>query len=458
MTMLTMPRRGKLLSRSVFAAALALGTATGLAATAAPAMAAPKAPKMNFSKGFVAVAGPLQKTIEDAKKRADVAAAKAELDAAIQAQNNAGATAARAKLAAALAGEKGQLDQAFAAIANEDDRFMFGTMAVGLGSFAADNALQRRGLDAMISSGKADPTQVPRFRYFAGSMAYQDKDYAAAQANLQAAVDAGFFENNAEAILAESYIGGGKTQQGLGVLKTAIARAKAAGTPAPAGWYRRGLGASYNAKLPGEAANFAMLLVQDYPSRENWGGAITVVREIGKFSAQDTLDLMRLMGRTNSYAEERDYIEYVQAADPRRLPGEVAKVIEAGVAAGKLKASDAFIADAKAQASGRIAADKASLAGYEADARKGGATLATVTGAADALLSYGEAAKAADLYAIALGKPGVDAALANTRLGIAQVDLGKYAEAQATLAKVTGPRQPIAQLWSTYAAQKAKGQ
>ena len=85
----------------------------------------------------------------------------------------------------------------------------------------------------------------------------------------------------------------------------------------------------------------------------------------------------------------------------------------------------------------------------------GNATAATVSGAADAFLSYGDAAKAESLYAIALNKSGVDANRVLTRLGIAQVDQGKSAEALATLAKVQGPRKPIAQLWSAYASQKS---
>ena len=91
---------------------------------------------------------------------------------------------------------------------------------------------------------------------------------------------------------------------------------------------------------------------------------------------------------------------------------------------------------------------------HERDARKASATEATVTGAADALLSYGEPANAEELYTIALGKPGADMPRVLTRLGIAQVDQGKYAAAQETFAKVTGKRQPIARLWSSYAASK----
>jgi hypothetical protein len=59
------------------------------------------------------------------------------------------------------------------------------------------------------------------------------------------------------------------------------------------------------------------------------------------------------------------------------------------------------------------------------------------------------------MYQIALTKPGVDAPRVLTRLGIAQTDLGKTAEAQANFAKVTGIRAPIAALWAAYAKGKA---
>lgn len=198
-----------------------------------------------------------------------------------------------------------------------------------------------------------------------------------------------------------------------------------------------------------------MALVDAYPTKDNWAGAITVVREVGKFPAQETLDLMRLMGRTNSYAEERDYIEYLQAADARRLPGEVQKVLEQGVSTGKLRAADPFVVEARTIAGQRLAADRASLGPLERDARAANATGATVAGAGDAFLSYGEAAKAEEFYKIALGKPGVDSDRVLTRLGIAQADLGKFADAQASFNKVGGVRKPIAQLWAIHARQKA---
>lgn len=436
------PTFTRMMSRSALGLALAFGVVAGGATTAEPAFAQKKGGSVKLSPAFQKIAAPLNQAIEAAKAKPEVTAAKGN----------------PATLGTALSAEKGQLDQAFSAASSADDKFIAGQLAVQLGSLAEDAQLQRRGLQSMIDSGRPDAAEAAKYQFFVGQLAYQAKDYAAARTALQAAIQGGYREGDPEALLAESYINDNQAQQGLTILKQAIDARKAAGKPAPASWYRRGLGAAYKAQLPDQAAAFSVALVEAYPSTENWGGAITVVREIGKFPAQETLDLMRLMSRTNSFAEERDYIEYIQAVDPRRLPGEAQKVVDAGISAGKLKAADPFVVEAKQIAGQRVAQDRASLASLERDARAGSATGATVSGAADAFLSYGEAAKAEELYTIALGKPGIDQARVQTRLGIAQVDQGKFGPAQESFAKVTtGPRKPIAQLWAIYAAQKAGG-
>ncbi len=436
------------LSRTAMGAALALGLVAGGVMTSQPAFAQKreKAPKgggqMKLSADFQKAAMPVSQAIDAAKAKPEVVAAKGK----------------PAQLATALAAEKGMIDPLFAAATTPEDKFVAGQFAVQLGGLAEDPAMQRRGLQSMIESGKAAPADVPKFQFFIGQLAYQAKDYAGARTALQAAMQAGYKENDVDALLAEAYINDKQPQQGLTILKQAIDAKKAAGTPAPVNWYRRGLGAAYSAKLMNEAAAFSMALVEAYPTTENWGGAITVVREIGQFPAQETLDLMRLMGRTNSYGEERDYIEYIQAADARRLPGEVQKVIQQGTAGGKLRSNDPFVTEAKTISAQRVGPDTASLPALERDARAATATGATVSGAADAFLSYGQAAKAEELYTVALGKSGIDQARVLTRLGIAQVDQGKFGPARETLAKVpAGPRKPIAQLWAIYAGQKAAG-
>lgn len=463
-----MIRISKRVSNQGRAALLALGLVTGVSALSVSAMAAqkaPAAPKITLSKTFQPLAVAADKALNDAKARADVVVARNNLTtaqtAAQQAQGSAragaraGVDSAVAGMSAALAPEKTLVDNAFAAATTPDDRYMAGNLAIKLGDLAKDTVIQRRGLEAMLNSGKVAPADAPRLQYYLGQFAYDQKDFAASRTALQAAITAGFHENDIDALLAEAYLADNQVPQGLAVLKQAIAVRNATPSKAPAGWYRRGLGAAYKAQLLDQATDFAMSLVKAYPSNDNWAGAITVVREIGKFPAQETLDLMRLMGRTNSYAEERDYIEYIQAADARRLPGEVLKVIEAGLAAGKLRANDTFVAESRTIASARIAADRTSLVGLERDARGPAATAATVGGAADAFLSYGESAKAEALFTVALAKPGAEQDRLLTRLGIAQVDQGNYAGAQASFARVGGARKYIAQLWSIYAGLKA---
>lgn len=425
-------------SRVAMSAALALSILAGGTMLATPAIAAkePKPAKpapLKFSPEFQKAAGPVQKALEEAK----------------------------AKPGSDLTALKGQVDQLFAVASLPDDKYVAGQFAVSLGGLANDQAMQRRGITAMLESGKSPAGEAAKLNVYAAQFALQAKDYAAARTSLQNAIQGGYTGDDAQVLLAEAYLGEGNTKDGLAMLQQAIDRQKAKG-PVDQSWYRRGLFAAYKVKAGPEASRFGVGLVQAYPTKENWGIAITIIREVGGIPGQEMVDLLRLMGRTNSYNEARDFLEYIEAADPRKLPGEVIQIIQAGTTTmdknGKpfLSASDRAVADYKTIASGNIPADKASLPNQERDARAANASAITVLATGDAFLSYGDPAKAEALYAIALTKPGVDQPRALTRLGIAQTDQGKYGEAQATFAKVTGNRKPIADLWGAYAASKAK--
>src|SRR5699024_8792172 len=75
-------------------------------------------------------------------------------------------------------------------------------------------------------------------------------------------------------------------------------------------------------------------------------------------------------------------------------------------------------------------------------------------GAANAFYSFGDYANAEAMFKLAVDKGVSEKDLALTRLGMAQIQQGKYAEGQATLAQVTGPRAPVARMWMAYAASK----
>ncbi|MEN9683550.1 MAG: hypothetical protein RLZZ427_1301 [Pseudomonadota bacterium] len=464
--------RSKLFARSAMGVALALGVATG--AMIAPVAAAAKdkaqdkaqaAPKLTPSKAFIPVYQAAAGALEKAAKNPDVATARTTVTNAENAYRSAQGKDARAQaktqwdaaqaaLGTALTAEKATIDQAFATAATPDDKYLAGQLALNMGNVAMDKLLQRRGLQSMVESGKLPATELAKFNFYIGGISFDMRDFATARTALSAAMAAGYTENNVESLLADAYIADNQPLEGLKVLQAAV---DAKGAAASEEWLRHGIVVAYKAKALDYAGAFGSRLAAGYPTPENWALAIAVQRDLGKYQLQDLIDLMRLMERTNSFSEERDFVEYIQAADPRRLPGEVLKVINEGVTAGKLKAADPFVADAKTNATGRIAADKASFAGLERDARAAAATAATGMAAGDTFLSYDMPAKAVEMYQITLTKPGVDAPRVLTRLGIAQADAGQYADAQATFAKVDGVRKPIAELWSAYAKAKAAG-
>jgi len=417
-------RRPGAASRLAFAVALSTGAALALSV---PAQAAkkeqPAGPKADFSKGFIAAYQPFAAKL---KAGGDLSPLKAEV-AAVQ-----------------------------AAATTADDKYTAGQVTYSLGNQLKDLALQRQGVTLMIDSGSAlVGADRPTVLYAAAQLAYQDKDWAEARARGQQALAAGY-TGDVEQMLAETYFAQKQDAAGIDLLDKAIAKKIAAGQTVPDTWIKRGLAVAYNAQLVPQAAKFAAMYAQYFPSPSSWGDAIAIQRNLNNYDGQDLLDLMRLAERTKSLRSERDYIDYISAADARRLPGETQRIIKSGIAAGLLKSGDVFVSEANTVSAGRLQADTADLPKLAKDARAPGASVATLMAAGDAFLSYQKPADAEEFYALALTKPGVDTPRVLTRLGIAQADQGKAAEAQASFAKVEGARQAIARLWALYAQQAGK--
>jgi len=287
--------------------------------------------------------------------------------------------------------------------------------------------------------------------------AYQSGDYAGAIKYIKPAYDGGYRDQQGmiDKVLADAYKRTNNSGAALALSTDEIAKAKAAGTKPSETALRTALQAAYDAKQAGPATDLSAQLVEYYPNTESWKSAFQVTRAINSLGSQEDLDVARLMARTGSLSTRGDYLSYIQDADPRRLPGESLKIIDQGVSSGKLSASDA--AEYRSLAQGRVTADRNALPSYEKDARAGSATFASINGAADAFLSYDQPAKAEELYKLALPKASAaDKDRVLTRIGIAQADQGKYAEAQSTFAQITSPaRQPVAKLWTAYVKSKA---
>jgi len=427
--------------------ALAIALTGGLAVSAAqPAMAAKKDKKAestaNFSDAFRTAAAPIEKAMTEATSKlpsppqpADLATAKASMDAAL------GGNA------------KGAFDAAVPTATTPDDKNALGSMMRNYGIISQDLVMKQQGTKMMLDSGKVPAESVGAMNFDAGVTAYQAKDYAGAATYLKAAKDAGYTDpnNQLDAVLADAYKRSGNAQAALQMTQQEIDAAKANGKAPSETALRTALQQSYDAKQLDKSTEYAAMLGQYYPGA--WNVALAVVRQLASLPRDQNLDLMRLMFVTNAMADKRDYLEYLENVDPRAYPGEALKVINDGVSKGKLTEAD--IGPDKSNTSARVASDKASLPATANDAMKANASVGTVTGAGDVFLSYDDPAKAETFYTKAMGMPGADASKVALRLGMAQAMQGKYAEAETTLAKVTGTRAPVAKMWIAYAKSKA---
>lgn len=411
--------------------ALAAVASVGFAVVHAPALAQKKdkkeqaAPKASYSKEFIAAYTP------------------------VEAQANAAGTDFTAL--------KASIPTFTAVASTPDDRAAAGRMTLMIGQKTNDYAVALQGLEMLLASGRSDPATFGQLNFAAGQFAYNIKDYGKARTYIEAAIKAGHTANDPELILAESYFAEKQFVPGLKVLTDAMEARKAAGQPVNEAWVKRALATAYTNNLTADAHRLALMYARDFPSQTSWGDAIAIAVNTGKYENAEMLDLLRLARRTDTLRTRAMYLEYVDAADARKLPNEVVTVLDAGTAAKLVDNSTQMVKDARTAAMSRIAADKTELPALQRDAGKAGAKLVTVMAAADTLLSYGKGADAETLYAKAATMPGANVPLVLTRMGIAQVDQGKFADAQATFAKVSGPRQQIANLWSLYASQKAGG-
>lgn len=405
--------------------ALAIAMAVGLAVTGAgvsvqPAYAQGKKGEQGNSPAFVAAAQPLLEKV----------------NAAVTAQQG---NQGDAQVNAALAGAPAMLAQAEAAVKTPRDRLMAGQLAMQIGLLTNDSALAQRGIKAMLASGQLDAAQTAQMQQTLQKLA------AVPQADpLLTQVDSYVQANNPNAALAQ--------------LRKAVS---GAGTrQVPEAYLMRGIQIADKAGNAGEALFFSSKLAEQHPSNLTWLTATQVLNKYGSQEPQDKLDVFRLMSRSGGLNAEprftgREYADYADAANLRGYYSEAVKVIDQGRATGALTGTQGN--QIRAAASGKLSADRASLPSQERDARAAGNGIPALA-TADAYLNYGEAAKAEELYRLALQKGGLDADRTNralTRLGIAQFDQGKYAEARESFGKVSGQRAQLARLWLVLVNQKS---
>lgn len=355
-----------------------------------------------------------------------------------------------------------------AATSNADEKRAAGGLIFNLGNDANDQSLQIQGMKMMLDSGVLEPSLAGQLNWGLYQIYREQDNIAEARSALEGAIAANYsFEANMsdgsvrrigppdmQRMIADMYFDAGQTGEGIAYLSGIIDGLKSAGQPISETLIRSGLAQAYENNMGAESTRFVALLAEEYPTPTTWGDAIIITLNAKDYANPEAIDLLRLARRMNNYNDTRVLSEYIELLDSRRYPGEVVAAIDEGFAMEKIDKSDPFLLESRKDAAGRLDADRRELDGLAADARAAGADLKTLVVAGDTFLSYDRAAEAEEFYTKALTMSGVETPVVLTRLGIAQYDQGKYAEAVETFNKVDGVRRDLANLWAIYAAQQ----
>lgn len=331
-----------------------------------------------------------------------------------------------------------------------DDRYAIGQLWLRASVTAKDNAGIVSAIDQMIASGLTPADLAASLRFSQARIKYQAKDYASSAALLQQLLAANPGNSEALLLLAESHEAQGQGPMAVATIQKAMAARTASGQPIPQDWMRRAVSLAYKYKLP-VVTTLATDWIRAYPDPTNIRDAVRIYAESSGLADSDQIDLFRLQRAANALKGESEYYRYANIALSKGLPGEAKAVLDEGFASRAIDRSRPVFREVYTVSSGKVAADKASLASSQSAALAGSAAKpAVATG--DAYLGYGDYAKAAALYRASLGKTGADPSLSNLRLGIALALSGDKAGATAAFNAVTGARQQTASLWLAWLA------
>lgn len=397
-----------------------MSSAFGLSAlslVAAPASAQKKAsveaPKRNLTKPFVEAVGPYQKAME--------------------ANDYAGASAA--------------IEAGRAKATNADERYMVNRFAFDVANATKDDAALYKAMEQVIASGGAPQKELAVFNGALAVRAYSEKRNDDALRYAAAAKAAGSTDGNLDVVIAETYGRQENYPKAIAAFQSQIDAQSGAGLKADENVYKRVVGYAQKANDPALIDSTSRQWIVAYPTAENWKVVLTNAMVGRNYSESVQLDYFRLMSLSGALTTGEDYRGYAELASYQNINGEVVSAVDLGTKAGVLNSSD--VAEIYGRAKAKSAEDRSSLQ-TEFKTASSKSSAKPVASAGDALFGYGSYDQAAELYKLALTKPGVDADEVNLRMGIAQVRNGDTAEARQSFAKVKGDRQPLATYWTLW--------
>lgn len=337
-----------------------------------------------------------------------------------------------------------------AVASTKEDRYLIGKLQLDAARASNDNAALAAAIDTIAGSGYLDAVKTAGLYQDLGGIYFNAKQYPQAAAAYQKALAIDSRNAEASRMLGTAQFQAGQKAEAAATLQKFMQASIAAGQKPSEDTYRLAVQAAFDANLPA-AADLARQWLSAYPSQDSWRNSIAVYRNLNQPDPQSTLDLLRLMQAAGALKEAVDYELYAATAFDQNNYNEAQAVMDAGLAAKVLDPANSQVRDLLAALKTK---NKATVADLET-AEKSAQNATAYVRIGDRYYAMGQYAKAAELYRKAVGKPGIDANIANLHLGMALARAGDKAGATAALNAVTGPRADIAKFWLAYVNQKA---
>jgi hypothetical protein len=196
-------------------------------------------------------------------------------------------------------------------------------------------------------------------------------------------------------------------------------------------------------------------LVSYYPKPNNWHDLLLNAESRPGFSQKLKLDLYILKFTIGTLRTSAEYVDMAETALVQNFPAYSQKTLEAGLKAGIVDDGSGGRNKRLLATATKRAAEEKVTAADEADARSQ-ATGESLARLASTVESYGEHARAAQLFKEAIAKGGL-ASLETVQLhlGVAQLRGGQLAAGQATLklVKAKDGSSDLARYWTLYSRQ-----
>lgn len=341
------------------------------------------------------------------------------------------------------------LAQAQAAAQTDGDRYVIAATRLEVANRSFDQNEQRAAISALITSPLIDEAYRAELYFHLARHSFNAQEMEPTREALTQSVERGSTDPRTYIALADIYSQMNAHARALELFDRAAQLQQASNQPISAFWYRRAIDIAQRAGNPERMAQLNQALLAAYPDGRNWRDVALVYRTSGALDPQQSLDIMRLVSAVGGLVGERDYLDYAQLAAAAEQPSEVERAVAAGRAANIIAPDNAEIAEVD-RGTTRAAQAMRDAIGGRAAAAANAATGADALAVADDYMGLGQYAEAAQLYRTALTKGGVDADLANLRLGMALALSGDAVAARAALAAASGRQAWLARFWTIY--------